>query len=899
MKNNMPSLIEPEVKEKELDNIMTGYAQILESLGLEYEEAGYYLQVGRFPKTQGWILHISMAYFEVIQVLRNVIPILVKESVTFKIPKNLEISSKLLSGQLGYHLFGKIITIYPESDMKALSLAKLLIPMSTSYKGMQIPTDFRLGGCIHTRFGAFDPVIKIAPDGVVEKYIYNRNGELVKDVYTIPFSMSKDLEWPFEEIKPLNNRRPKKILNRSYLCMEQIKSDLKGAVIKALNIKKWYNIHYCILKQGKQNVCADHHGRDMTDRLKWQFEVHKILENKVSMPKAIDYFEKDGDGFLVTQFIEGTKLNSYIVDTYDQGNWLSFTIAKKLEIIEYLQKIISVVESLHNCGYIHRDLTPSNFILDKKRKVYLIDFELCYDIKQKIPLPPFGMGTPGFMPPEQLSEEMPTIKEDIYALGALMVYFFTGMFPSNMNILNDTLLLEQLNFFIQNAKVVNLISSCLSIDPNDRPLINLLRDAISEISFEITSTNIQKYSSLNNHVDRNKCTIIIDKGLSTLKSSIMLHDDGIWVSKPPAEERMVLNEVNLLSKAFGLGRGIGGVLYLISNAVKAGYNIDKLSNTISINWSLFYNYFINASDLNPGLYNGAAGLASVISKCISSNIINPSDEILSKLKLDLLLPNEELNIETGLAGQGIAILQSIAYIGDKPAKEMSNYCATIILNAQQPDGSWIFENKAFPDQRQKFYGFSNGVSGIVWFLLEYYDKYKDDSIKLAAIKALQWLNKSAIRQKGGTDLFWSIRPGSDYINPWIDFGYSGVILCFIKAYEKLGDISYKEIAVAALKTHPTDVTSIYLNFASGLAGIGELMLEAYKVFGDTEWKERADWIANLLLHTYTENDDGSLFWYTEIETLVTPDLMLGNAGILNFLIRYNHFDSIPFIFSIY
>jgi len=42
----------------------------------------------------------------------------------------------------------------------------------------------------------------------------------------------------------------------------------------------------------------------------------------------------------------------------------------------YIAEIILAVEALHQLGYIHRDLKPGNFLIDKDGHLKLIDFGL-------------------------------------------------------------------------------------------------------------------------------------------------------------------------------------------------------------------------------------------------------------------------------------------------------------------------------------------------------------------------------------------------------------------------------------------------------------------------------------------------------------------------------------------
>jgi hypothetical protein len=89
--------------------------------------------------------------------------------------------------------------------------------------------------------------------------------------------------------------------------------------------------------------------------------------------------------------------------------------------------------------------------------------------------------------------------------------------------------------------------------------------------------------------------------------------------------------------------------------------------------------------------------------------------------------------------------------------------------------------------------------------------------------------------------------------------------------------------LSAIPEHP-----VIGNFTlgSGLAGIGELYLEAYKVFNDSVWLIRSKWIAHLLVHTLNVESPNEAIWLPDYQSDFTADLFMGNSGIIHFLIRY-------------
>ena len=167
--------------------------------------------------------------------------------------------------------------------------------------------------------------------------------------------------------------------------------------------------------------------------------------------------------------------------------------------------------------------------------------------------------------------------------------------------------------------------------------------------------------------------------------------------------------------------------------------------------------------------------------------------------------------------------------------------------------------------------------------MKYYDHSKDEQVKPAVLKALRWLKKKSRRSKEGT--FWLIRNREKVFDRWLNNGTAGIALCFITAYKVLGDPDYKEIAENALRINPEHIVYHNFSLANGTTGLAEVYLTASEVFGDNEWRERAEFILNTLLHAHRGNDE-LCYWIVEDNKMPTADFMVGNSGILHFLIRY-------------
>ncbi len=428
---------------------------------ISYVESGDYYQVGKLLIEQGFIFHISIIPTKLTDLLDKLVPFLYQNQIPFKIPRNMDICFELTNGSKGLEKVGKVICIYPTSEMNVEELGYLLVQLFGEFPGMEIPSDVRVGGCIYVGYGAHQPKIIIGPDGRSAEYILNDKNIFVKDKQPIPFQLPSWVSWPFRHIKP-QSPKPKTLLNNKYIAYERLKSDLKGDVVKGISFKKILNPHWCLIKQGKKWAFSDSQTRDIRDRLKWQYEVLKHLRSKVNVPEVYDFFYDQEHAYLVTEFIEGIMFDRFIKELYQKGNWIIFDLSTKTKMIGYLIQIAIILNKMHNLGYIHRDCTPSNFMLRNDDEIFIIDPELVYSKAQNFPDPPFTLGTPGYMSPEQMNLLSPDSPNDVYAFGALLLKAFSGHEPYRFNTDSSSILNKSLQFYIDDKNIIDLIIRCLN-----------------------------------------------------------------------------------------------------------------------------------------------------------------------------------------------------------------------------------------------------------------------------------------------------------------------------------------------------------------------------------------------------------------------------------------------------
>ncbi|MBI5927686.1 MAG: protein kinase [Chloroflexi bacterium] len=127
--------------------------------------------------------------------------------------------------------------------------------------------------------------------------------------------------------------------------------------------------------------------------------------------------------YMVTRLVTGGTLASILkrygpVSPEQAGRWLA--------------QVASALDYAHAQNVIHRDLKPTNILLDEKNDAFLTDFGIAkLDVPNSEGLTTTGnvIGTPTYMAPEQWRGEDPTPLTDVYGLGILMYLMMTAKPP--------------------------------------------------------------------------------------------------------------------------------------------------------------------------------------------------------------------------------------------------------------------------------------------------------------------------------------------------------------------------------------------------------------------------------------------------------------------------------------
>jgi eukaryotic-like serine/threonine-protein kinase len=130
--------------------------------------------------------------------------------------------------------------------------------------------------------------------------------------------------------------------------------------------------------------------------------------------------------------------SGYIVMEYVPGDTMErFCAAKELlsvtEVVEIIFKCTRALAYAHMQGVTHRDIKPGNILYaSSPTDVRISDFGLALNVDAET-TQITGVGSPAYMSPEQIREELVDHRTDLYSLGVVMYQLLAGTLPFRGN----------------------------------------------------------------------------------------------------------------------------------------------------------------------------------------------------------------------------------------------------------------------------------------------------------------------------------------------------------------------------------------------------------------------------------------------------------------------------------
>ena len=206
------------------------------------------------------------------------------------------------------------------------------------------------------------------------------------------------------------------------------------------------------------------------ERILREMKMLSELDNE-HIIKVYQIYENDSHYLIIMEYCEGGELFNYIVEKQRLS---------ENESAYFYYQIIQGVEYIHSQGIAHRDLKPENLLLDKNKKIKIIDFGLSnyFDGVQKLETP---CGSPCYASPEMVGgNKYNGFFIDIWATGIILFAMLCGYLPfedDNNDVLFKQILggkIEYPNHLSEVSK--DLLKKIIETDPEKRIKIEEIKE---------------------------------------------------------------------------------------------------------------------------------------------------------------------------------------------------------------------------------------------------------------------------------------------------------------------------------------------------------------------------------------------------------------------------------------
>jgi serine/threonine protein kinase len=197
---------------------------------------------------------------------------------------------------------------------------------------------------------------------------------------------------------------PGALLSGRYLIEERIAAGGMAAVWRATDTELDRPVAVKVLS----DTLAD--DENYVERFRREAKIAAALQH----PNLVRVFDFDADGerpYLVMEYISGPTLADRIAD----GS------AAKLNPERLASELLGPLAHIHEAGVVHRDVKPSNVLLDDGDRARLTDFGIAQpDDATRLTQTGHVIGTARYMAPEVLEGRAATERSDLYSCGVVL-----------------------------------------------------------------------------------------------------------------------------------------------------------------------------------------------------------------------------------------------------------------------------------------------------------------------------------------------------------------------------------------------------------------------------------------------------------------------------------------------
>ena len=817
---------------------------------------------------QGFKIHLSSVPQDSVRLLQVTAAYLIKRGVSFKFLADMKTLKMTSAKSWTRGGSGKFITIYPLDFAQFKLLLEELEPLTREFRGPYILSDRRYkdSKVLYYRFGGIKMNARLQADGSLLPVLIAPDGRELEDARNPTYGLPAWVEEPFPAAKDPNEGAA--LNNGRYTVEKALQFSNSGGVYIALDSVTGKRV---VLKEARAHVYNFFDDADAADMLRHEFALLKRLEDCGAAPKPIELFQEWEHLFLAEEYFEGyLPLRKFSA----QASVFLETRPTREKIAQYLKndllivsQLAAIVDAMHARGVVWGDISFNNILVDPATlDVKIIDLESAHvmgsETKHRII-------TPGFFDAAQSIEAAPTVADDYYGVGSVLLFLLThvnGILGLKPRVWKE-MLAEVARDFGLPPELARVVSSLLSEDASRRPKPSALIaesmscfDKIGEIRFES-----EDYAA---SFPRAEMSEMVHEICRFVKANADLHrKDRLF----PADA--MVYQTNPL----GLAHGAAGVLYGLSKV--EGSVAPELSDWLTKTDA-------SADGYPPGLFHGLAGIAWAL---LEMGQVPEAEATLAK-SFDHPLLAVSPDLYHGIAGWGMANLKFWLKTKNQTYLDRAQEVGRALLKTAQTSEDGLY----WPTKDGVVhYGLGHGASGIGLFLLYLDRAVGGGRYEEAAVKAFDYDLAQAVEMPGG-GLSW--RRSDEILKivyPYLKSGSAGVGVVALRFLKAIKNPRYRDI-IEKIHIDCDRKYTVFPGRNEGLAGLGEFLLDAYLETGDKKYLNSAYRAATGLKIFCMREKEGAAFPGSGL-TRVSCDLATGSIGIALFLDRLQRPRSADFL----
>jgi serine/threonine protein kinase len=197
--------------------------------------------------------------------------------------------------------------------------------------------------------------------------------------------------------------------------------------------------------------------------------------NDPAIVTVYDVVQEHGNTFIVMELIEAPTLTEIVRSNGALSEEFTARIATQL---------VSALDAAHRAGVIHRDVKPSNVMVDQNGRVKLTDFGIAQSTEDpRLTTSGTLIGSPTYMSPERLQGKEAVPASDLWALGATLFYAVEGYgaYDRQTTAASIQAIMNEVAFLTRcRGPLASLIMGLLNGNPEGRPTASQVRALLGQ-----------------------------------------------------------------------------------------------------------------------------------------------------------------------------------------------------------------------------------------------------------------------------------------------------------------------------------------------------------------------------------------------------------------------------------